>query len=137
MAMPSKLCGMSVEELSDLRAQIERHLTERKADLENQLTRFGKIIQGAARQGSTDTRNTLKGRKVPIKYRGPERGQTWTGRGVHPKWLAALVKQGRRIEEFAISGAKQAAARKRVARKVTARKPVRKMAAKRKTARKA
>jgi DNA-binding protein H-NS len=127
---------MSVEDLLDLRSQIERHLTERKADLEKQLTSLGGFIQSAARQVSTTIRNPLKGRKVPIKYRGPERGQTWTGRGVHPKWLAALVKQGRRIEEFSIGGAKQAvAAAKTVAKKV-ARKPARKEAAKRKAARK-
>ena len=135
MARPSKLSTMSVKDLLALRLQIERHLTERKADLEKQLTSLAGFIQGAAWQVSTATRSPLKGRKIPIKYQGPERGQTWTGRGVHPIWLAALVKQGRRIEEFVIGGAKQAAATKRVARKV--RKPVRKKAAKRKAAKKA
>ena len=136
MARPSKLSAMSVKDLLDLRSQIERHLTERKADLEKRLTRLGEFMHGAARRVSSAVRSPLKGRKVPIKYRGPERGQTWTGRGVHPRWLAALLKQGHKLEEYAIGGAKRAvAAGKKVAKKV-ARKPARKTA-KRKAARKA
>ena len=38
---------------------------------------------------------------VPAKYRGPE-GQTWSGRGLMPRWLSALVAQGQTKEEFAI-----------------------------------
>ena len=38
---------------------------------------------------------------VPAKYRGLD-GETWSGRGLTPRWLAALVKQGRAKEEFAI-----------------------------------
>lgn len=39
---------------------------------------------------------------VPAKYRGPN-GETWSGRGLTPKWLAALVAQGQSKESFAIS----------------------------------
>ncbi len=38
---------------------------------------------------------------VAAKYRGPE-GQTWTGRGLTPRWLASLVAEGRSKEDFAI-----------------------------------
>lgn len=38
---------------------------------------------------------------VAAKYRGPE-GETWSGRGLMPRWLSALVAQGRSREEFAI-----------------------------------
>lgn len=40
-------------------------------------------------------------RVVPVKYKGPN-GETWTGRGQKPVWLAELLKQGRKIEEFLI-----------------------------------
>ena len=44
-----------------------------------------------------------KGSKVAAKYRNPHNpDQTWTGRGVKPRWLAALVNEGRQIEEFLI-----------------------------------
>ena len=38
---------------------------------------------------------------VAAKYRGPA-GETWSGRGLMPRWLSALVAQGRSREEFAI-----------------------------------
>ncbi len=38
---------------------------------------------------------------VAAKYRGPN-GETWSGRGLMPRWLAALVAQGRTKEDFAI-----------------------------------
>lgn len=38
---------------------------------------------------------------VAAKYRGPN-GETWSGRGLTPRWLAALVAQGQAKEEFAI-----------------------------------
>ena len=38
---------------------------------------------------------------VAAKFRGPE-GQTWSGRGLMPRWLSALVAQGQTKEEFAI-----------------------------------
>ncbi|MFM9014025.1 MAG: H-NS family nucleoid-associated regulatory protein [Gemmatimonadota bacterium] len=47
------------------------------------------------------TRGTSKGGKVPAKYRGPN-GETWSGRGKQPRWLAALVADGRTPSEFLI-----------------------------------
>lgn len=38
---------------------------------------------------------------VAAKYRGPN-GETWSGRGLTPRWLATLVAQGRTKEDFAI-----------------------------------
>jgi DNA-binding protein H-NS len=49
--------------------------------------------------------SSLRGVKIPAKYRGPE-GETWTGRGATPRWLAALIKQGHLIEDFAIAAKK-------------------------------
>jgi DNA-binding protein H-NS len=38
---------------------------------------------------------------VAAKYRGPN-GETWSGRGLTPKWLTALLAQGQSKEAFAI-----------------------------------
>jgi DNA-binding protein H-NS len=38
---------------------------------------------------------------VPAKFRGPN-GETWSGRGLTPRWLTQLVAQGQTKEEFAI-----------------------------------
>ena len=38
---------------------------------------------------------------VPAKYRGPS-GETWSGRGLTPRWLATQINEGRTKEDFAI-----------------------------------
>lgn len=43
-----------------------------------------------------------KGGKVAIKYRNEATGDTWSGRGLQPKWLKAALAAGRKIEEFAV-----------------------------------
>jgi len=45
--------------------------------------------------------SSAKGGTVAPKYRGPN-GETWTGRGLMPRWLSALVSAGRSKEEFAV-----------------------------------
>lgn len=40
---------------------------------------------------------------VAAKFRGPN-GETWSGRGLTPKWMAALIAEGKTKEEFAIQG---------------------------------
>ncbi|NCV61349.1 MAG: H-NS histone family protein [Betaproteobacteria bacterium] len=39
---------------------------------------------------------------VPPKYQHPETKETWTGRGKAPRWLAALIAEGHKKEEFLI-----------------------------------
>ena len=50
--------------------------------------------------GKKPTRATSK---VAIKYRHPtDHGKTWTGRGMTPKWLRALLDKGHQLSEFKI-----------------------------------
>jgi DNA-binding protein H-NS len=45
----------------------------------------------------------LDGRsRVAPKYRDPETGKTWTGRGVIPRWLAAAELDGRNRQHFIV-----------------------------------
>ena len=39
---------------------------------------------------------------VAAKYRDTATGATWTGRGKQPKWLAAAIQSGKKLEEFKI-----------------------------------
>ncbi len=44
------------------------------------------------------------GRKpVAAKYRDPQTGATWSGRGRMPLWLSAQIAQGRTKDDFAIA----------------------------------
>jgi DNA-binding protein H-NS len=91
------LSGMSVEGLMDLRRQVEQALVERKAVLEKQL----KELSGFSGGEKVRVVRGLKGRKVAAKYRGPS-GETWSGRGLKPRWLVASIKGGKRLDDFLI-----------------------------------
>jgi DNA-binding protein H-NS len=127
--MPAvNLKGMDVDALLSLRADIDKRLGQKRSELESQLSRLSAESNGSGHVGNgRRTRrasgrrgpSAMKGRKVPPKYRGPG-GETWAGRGARPRWLAALLKQGRKIEDFAIN--KTAAARKASAAKKSRRK---------------
>lgn len=43
-----------------------------------------------------------RGGRHPIRFRDPATGQTWTGRGLRPKWLQARIDEGRQINEFEV-----------------------------------
>lgn len=54
-----------------------------------------------AKQAKPKAAKPARGGTVAAKYRGPN-GETWSGRGLTPKWLTALVADGKTKEEFAI-----------------------------------
>jgi DNA-binding protein H-NS len=109
---------MNIDALLSLRADVDKRLAQKRGELEKQLSRLRDEGTGGGR-GRNNARtgrriSAMKGRKVAPKYRGPA-GETWAGRGARPRWLSALVKQGRKLEEFAIN--KTAAARRKKGRK--------------------
>jgi DNA-binding protein H-NS len=94
--MPSpSFKGMNVEALMSLRNQIEKRLQECRAEIEKQLAVFNGQPKGNSGKSS------LKGTKVPPKYRSPS-GETWAGRGVKPKWMVEALKKGKKMESFLI-----------------------------------
>jgi DNA-binding protein H-NS len=60
----------------------------------------GKTRKAAA--AAKPRKSTTKGTKVAAKYRHPESGATWSGRGIVPKWMAAEIEKGRKREDFLI-----------------------------------
>jgi DNA-binding protein H-NS len=89
----ASLSSMNVEALMSLRNQVDKRLLELRAELEKQL----EALSGQAKRKG----KSLKGRKVPPKYRSPD-GQTWAARGQKPKWLVAALKKGRKMDDFLI-----------------------------------
>ncbi|OLP04519.1 H-NS family nucleoid-associated regulatory protein [Rhodoferax antarcticus] len=41
------------------------------------------------------------GKKAEVKYRDSE-GQTWSGRGLKPRWLTAAIEGGKVVEDFLV-----------------------------------
>lgn len=107
------------KQASDIRA---REFDKTIKDILNQMQAFGitlKDLQQAMGKGragkargkaagkttagkpAARKRSATAGTSVAPKYRGPN-GETWSGRGLMPKWLSALVAQGRSKQEFAL-----------------------------------
>lgn len=38
--------------------------------------------------------------KVAVKYRNQATGESWSGRGLQPKWLKAAIAGGAKLEDF-------------------------------------
>jgi DNA-binding protein H-NS len=57
---------------------------------------------GGSRGKRSSSKSAQAGSKLPVKYRDSA-GNTWTGRGLQPKWLKAALADGRKLEEFLVS----------------------------------
>lgn len=55
---------------------------------------------GAARKANSSGSATRQ--PVPIKYKHPETGETWTGRGKLPRWISSAEAQGKDRSDFLI-----------------------------------
>ena len=51
---------------------------------------------------STKRAKKTGGAKVAAKYRDKATGDTWSGRGLQPKWLKAAMGTGRKLQDFAV-----------------------------------
>jgi DNA-binding protein H-NS len=60
-----------------------------------------KTSQEATGKTPAKRRGKASGAVVAAKFKGPN-GESWSGRGLMPRWLSALVATGRSKEEFAI-----------------------------------
>lgn len=118
--MAIDLKGLSAKELKTLITQAKKQqtaLNKRKpiADIRKKIVAFAKSegysiaelfggkaapSRGTAAKAAKKTGAT---RKVPPKYRNPTNPkETWTGRGKQPRWLADMVKKGKKPEDFLI-----------------------------------
>ena len=68
---------------------------------------FGDAANAKPEPAKRAARKSAKGRvlgKVAPKYRNPDNPkETWSGRGMHPRWLAEQVRRGKSAADFLIS----------------------------------
>ena len=116
------LASMSVEALLKLRDDIGAVLGRKADELKQQLSRLGDGGSISSSRLASAGRRTLKGRKVPPKYRDSA-GNHWSGRGAQPRWMTAAIKAGAKRDDFLVG---RPAAKKKVRKKVSRRKARRK-----------
>ena len=96
-------------------------LLARKAELDKQIDSLGREQRGpviaeiralmadhglaladlAGKALASARRSTTKGSKGAAKYRDPDSGATWSGRGRQPKWFKTAIEGGKRLEDLA------------------------------------
>jgi DNA-binding protein H-NS len=99
--------------LSDIQkqiAQLQKQAEEIKAqehgkhvqEILDKMAEYGLTMADLQGRKSGGRKSAAKSSNpAPAKFRGPN-GETWSGRGLMPRWLSTLVAQGRTKEEFAI-----------------------------------
>jgi len=99
----------SLQDLLAQKAELERQISEARRTERSEAV--AKVRALMAEHGLTaadliaktsSPRASTSGRKVAAKYRDPATGQTWTGRGLKPKWLAAALESGKQLNDFAV-----------------------------------
>jgi DNA-binding protein H-NS len=98
---------MPIAKLQALKSQVEAAIsakvTERRRELESELSKLGGI-SGGGKRGKPAGHGRMGA--VAPKYRNPENPtETWAGRGLKPRWLAAAIKGGKKQDDFLIPGA--------------------------------
>lgn len=69
------------------------------AEIRAKMVEFGITAEDLGGAGS---RGARKGSVVAAKYRNSATGETWTGRGKPPRWMAAQLSVGKTKEDFLI-----------------------------------
>ena len=92
-----------------LEAQAERIARRNKTlgQIANLMKRHGVSLgelRGALTGGVKGVRGGKRGKrgKVPVMYRHPKTGETWSGRGRPARWVAAAEKAGHKRAEFLV-----------------------------------
>lgn len=103
---------MSTTPLSELlaqRAAIEKQIADAQreekaaaiAQVRALMTQHGLTVTDLGSRAS-GARGPKAGGKVAPKYRNAATGETWSGRGLQPKWLKAALASGRKLTDFAV-----------------------------------
>jgi DNA-binding protein H-NS len=116
---PMKLKSMTIDALVELKSRIDAVLASKvsgeRRELESELARLTRYdtSAGRAKLGGRGVRG-----KVAPKYRNLKNpSETWAGRGLKPRWLAAAIKAGRKLDDFSIDKASKRAPRRHSGRK--------------------
>lgn len=92
-------------ELKEQAAELLRQAEELRASERNKV--LADVRESVAEWNFTATELGLKAKavkvKLPAKYRDPNTGKEWCGRGAMPKWLAAHLSVGHTKEQFLIA----------------------------------
>jgi DNA-binding protein H-NS len=99
----------SLQDLLDRKAALEKEIevtrrqerAEAISKVKALMSEYGLSLSDLGTKGAPKSSGAGKGGMVAVKYRNAATGDTWSGRGLQPKWLKAALAAGRKIEDFA------------------------------------
>lgn len=98
--------NLSESELQNVIENAEKALKEKQAIKRKEIIAQIKELAASIEvkvEITDEEKPVKKGVKVAAKYRNPNNPvQTWTGRGVAPKWMQDLIKSGKNKSDFLI-----------------------------------
>ncbi len=102
----------TLQDLLSQRAEIEKRIADVQREARSEAIGRVKTMMAEFGLSSADIAGkSVSGRaagvvkptgKVAAKYRNAATGDTWTGRGLQPKWLKAALATGAKISDFTI-----------------------------------
>jgi len=97
----------SLQDLLAKRAALEQEIeATQKRDaigkVKSLMSEYGLTVADLSGKTTGGKAGAAKGSKVAPKYRNAATGDTWSGRGLQPKWLKAALASGKKIDDFAI-----------------------------------
>jgi DNA-binding protein H-NS len=100
----------SLQDLLDRKAALEKEIestrkqerAEAISKVRALMSQYGLTAADLNSKPAAKSGGSGKGGKVAIKYRNTATGDTWSGRGLQPKWLKAAIAAGRKVEDFAV-----------------------------------
>lgn len=99
----------TLQELLAQKASLEKQIAETQreeranaiAQVKSIMSEHGLTLADLS-QRAAPARTEGTPRKVAAKYRNGDTGETWSGRGLQPKWLKAALADGKQLSDFAI-----------------------------------
>jgi DNA-binding protein H-NS len=98
--------------LTDLlaqRAALEKQIEQTQRDekqkaisqIKTLMAEYGLSVADLNARTGAKTKGSV-GAKVAAKYRNKATGETWSGRGLQPRWLKAALATGKKLTDFSV-----------------------------------
>ena len=94
-------------ELLAQKAALEKQIAQTQRDerqsaiaqVKSLMAEYGLVASDLSTRGP---KKGSTGTKVAPKYRNKATGETWSGRGLQPRWLKAAMSTGKKLTDFAV-----------------------------------
>jgi DNA-binding protein H-NS len=97
-------------DLLEQKAAIEQQIAQAQreqragaiAQIKSLMAEHGLTVADLSARRVKAVTGTGTGRKVAAKYRNKATGETWSGRGLQPRWLKAALGSGKKLADYAV-----------------------------------